>query len=352
LLSSPIEGNLLYLAYQKPISIRTAAESIGIPVAYLEPIADKLVNGELLGRTDSGLIYTRCFMTNSSNSLGNIQAQEALADKYAERIWSVLYKNIEPLTKKESFTSMNDKQKATLMLYSVKMLTVKLTINPDVYKYIPYDQIPERPNGGRWLAIATEWENEENTVSKYSTSGPAYARCDEKEASFEIIDFQSVFGNTHHSYGKLKYSCSVHNAARLIVSFINDNIRPDDDRICSLVPDFEALHILKKDENGKITPDIPILSFEEREQWDDAISESANELIDEIKGELLTLIKSHKNNVPNHVDCREQFISDGALGAYAVAQMLAIANKGLIQYPITIGDTPVIVLIYRENKNG
>jgi len=348
LMTSPIEGNLLYLAYERPVSVRAVAEAMGMPTAYLEPIAERLIKGELLGKTDGGLIYTRCFMKNGRRAAENIPAIEALAGKYAEKVWSKIYKEILPLTEEKEFAEMNGKQKATLLLYAVNMLAIKLVSNPELIKYMPYEQLPERPNGGRWLAIATSWEHGENTVSKYSASGPAYARCDEKSAFFELIDFQSAFGNTHHSYGQLKYKCSVHNAARLIAGFINEDIKPDDDRICSLVPDFEDLHILRKDENGKTVPDIPILSFEYKQQWDDAITVACEELFPDMKDEFSGFLKAHKNNVPNHVDYSEQFLFEGALRSYNIAQMLAIVDKGLLPYPVKIGQTPVMVMSYSK----
>ncbi len=348
LMTSPIEGNLLYLAYERPVSVRAVAEAMGMPTAYLEPIAERLIKGELLGKTDGGLIYTRCFMKNGRRAAENIPAIEALAGKYAEKVWSKIHKEILPLTEEKEFAEMNGKQKATLLLYAVNMLAIKLVSNPELIKYMPYEQLPERPNGGRWLAIATSWEHGENSVSKYSASGPAYARCDEKSAFFELIDFQSVFGNTHHSYGQLKYNCSVHNAAWLIAGFINEDIKPDDDRICSLVPDFEDLHILRKDENGKTVPDIPILSFEYKQQWDDAITVACEELFPDMKDEFSGFLKAHKNNVPNHVDYSEQFLFEGALRSYNIAQMLAIVDKGLLPYPVKIGQTPVMVMSYSK----
>ena len=74
----------LILAYENPVSVRGIADTIGMPTAYIEPLIDKLVEGELMGRTEGGLVYTRCFIQRQSESFGDIPAQEALADKNAE----------------------------------------------------------------------------------------------------------------------------------------------------------------------------------------------------------------------------------------------------------------------------
>ena len=55
LVTSPIEVNALVLAYEHPLSVRGIADAMGIPCPYLEPAIDKLVAGELMGKTASGL---------------------------------------------------------------------------------------------------------------------------------------------------------------------------------------------------------------------------------------------------------------------------------------------------------
>ena len=80
LLKTQIEANILILAYEKPLPIRQIADAMGIPTAYIEPIVDKLVDGQLLGKTAGGLIYTRCFVIKEEDSHGNIPLQETLAD--------------------------------------------------------------------------------------------------------------------------------------------------------------------------------------------------------------------------------------------------------------------------------
>ena len=55
LIHSAIEENILILAYENPVSIRGIAETMGMPCAYIEPIVEALVKGELMGKTSGGL---------------------------------------------------------------------------------------------------------------------------------------------------------------------------------------------------------------------------------------------------------------------------------------------------------
>ncbi len=57
-----IAQNLLIEAYEKPVSVQSLADRMGVACVYIEEFVDRLVQGELLGRTPGGLIYTRCLL--------------------------------------------------------------------------------------------------------------------------------------------------------------------------------------------------------------------------------------------------------------------------------------------------
>ena len=64
-----IAQNLLILAYEKPITVSDLSKAIGIPAAYIEPIVKKLVDGELMTKTDSGKVYTDFLITKPQDKL-------------------------------------------------------------------------------------------------------------------------------------------------------------------------------------------------------------------------------------------------------------------------------------------
>ena len=209
LLHSPIEGNILYLAYQKPISVHDIADAMGTPTAYIEPLIDMLVRGELMGRTDGGLVYTRCYIESYRNSFGDIQLQEELAEKYAEGIWEVVSKHTKSLTEREEFASMSEKQKATMLLFIIDrcigkvIMKCKPTLPPDWSEY------PIRPNGGRWWALLTVSDYGEARDSKYSCSGPVQVGCSKKnDGTYDckMYDLNSCFGEAHWRYSVMKYN--------------------------------------------------------------------------------------------------------------------------------------------------
>lgn len=347
LLATVAEGNILVLAYDKPVSIGEIADALGMPVAYVEPLVEKLVNGELMGKTPSGLVYTRCFVRYYKGSFGDIPAQEALADKYAERVWSVVSKHMDPLTKTKTFVEMTEKQKGTMCLRFIQ--NVLGIISKKVLFKADYVTLPERPDAGKWLATLTVYEHDEK-YNKYEGSGPVHVGYGEGDVSLcSMKDAQTLFGDAHWAYAKFRYKCSLSSILRFYASFLPCGVKPDNNLLYELIPDFEQLHILRRDENGEIKLDIPALPFDEIPAWDSAAVAAKEEVSEFLLPELLKLVDAHKNKVPPYVDRAESFIHDGALSAYVTAQLLAIVSKGIMPYKIEVGKTPIIVVAYKKH---
>lgn len=354
LINSDIEANILYLAYENPVSVRGIADTMGMPSAYLEPIIDRLVEGELMGRTSGGLVYTRCFVQKYEDSFGDIEAQEALAKEKAKAVFDIAWKHISPLAERTEFAEMSDKQKATLILHLLNSVLNDLAVKsrPDADK-MPKNP-PERKNAGRWLATLTVWEQWQKRDSVYDGSGPlhvGYKKEGQKGYACKMYDFQSVFGETHWAYPSFKYRCNNLSILRFYASFLDCGVTADSKVIYELIPDFERLCILKRKENGEAVLDIPALTFEEtKNYWRPASSEIKKELFALLSDDLQRLWLSRKNRVPKHVDEAEYFVHKGALGAFSAALLLELVKQGLLPYPVTLGKTPIIFIEYRKEE--
>ena len=357
LLSSPIEQNALTLAYEHPLSTRAIADQMGMPCAYLEPILDQLVEGELMGRTASGLLYTRCHLQHRKEAYGNIPPQEAMATAKAAEVWEIAARHLTPAMARPVFQRMTDKQKATLLLFilnqslsgAVQQSRPKRDDDP---KYPP-----ERPNGGRWLAsgIISDPKDTNPPSKTYASSGPVIVSFskDNESADCRMYDCQSIFGDAHWAYADLKYRPSLQSVLRLYASFLPCDVKPDRSELYELIPAFERLHILRRDESsGEITLDIPAMTFTEaREHWDPATAAITRDLLGLLGDDLTRLWKAGRHHVPAHVDEHAYYEYENAVGAYTRAQMLAIVHQNLLPYPVTIGETPLIFVVYREKTN-
>lgn len=352
LLQSPIEGNVLCLAYEKPISVRAVSDAMGIPTAYIEPQIERLVRGELLGKSESGLIYTRCHMEKYRDSFGDVRLQKSLAEKYAEQIWQTVRKHTRELWEREEFAAMSEKQKATMLLYIIYYCIGQIIMMCKPTKPPQWSEYPERPNGGRWWATLKVSDYGEKRDCKYSCSGPVRVGCSKNNDGIydcKMYDLESCFGTAHGSYSVMKYNVSLQSVARFYASLVGCDVLVDP-YMAELVPEFEALHILRRREDGEIALDIPALSFEESKLWNEAILGARAELYNIMKDDLTGVWNSWTNKIPAHVDGREHFLHDGALSAFSIAVLLEISEKKLIPYGYEVGKTPIIFLEYRKKK--
>ena len=352
LMRSDIEANILNLAYENPVSVRGIADTMGMPRAYIEPIIELLIRGELMGRTASGLVYTRCFVQQYEDAFGNIPAQEKLADEYAASVWQIVWKHLEPLTEREEFAKMSDKPKATMLLFVMnQMLSEVLQKSRPDSEHTPNNP-PERPDAGRWLATVTVYEHNQKRDNPYDGSGPVqvgYSSKNDGKCDCQMFDCQSLFGDAHWAYEKFKYRCSLQSILRFYASLLPCDVKTDNKLLYELIPEFEKLCILKRGEDGEIRLDIPALPFDEvTKYWNPACEKIKKELFDLLSDDLCKLWSKTKNRVPKHVDEAEYFTYVGAMGAYVKAQLLAIVNKNLLPYPVEVGKTPLIYIAYRK----
>lgn len=353
LITSDIEANMLVLAYENPVSVRGIADTMGMPTTYVEQIVKNLVKGELMGQTSSGLVYTRCFMQRYEDSLGDIPSQEALAKKYAKTVWATAWKYFEPLTNRDAFVNMSGKQKATLLLI---LLTIALNhllmqVKPVIENEPKHP--PERPNGGRWLAIGTIFDDGQITNMKYSFSGPEqvfYSKANDAN-DCRMLDCQTVFGGTHYKWSCLKYKCSAMDVLKLLASHLPCGVHPEGKHWEELLPDFEKLHILHRDENGNVVFDIPTLTIAEiSEYWNPTLKKIADDLDDIMRNDLQKIWQGMKVRIPKYIDGRERFLYGGVTMNYVIAQLLEIIDQGIFPFPVTIGETPLMYVAYRPEE--
>lgn len=327
---------------------------MGMPSAYIEPIVEALTEGELMGRTAGGLVYTRCFVQRYEDAFGNIPAQEKLTAKYAERVWEIVWRHFEPLTKRGDFAEMSEKQKATMLLFMMIRMLGDVTVRSRPDSENAPKRPPERPNAGRWLATVTVYEHGQKRDNPYDGSGPVhvgYSKNGDGEYDCKMFDCQSLFGDAHWAYNKFKYKCSLSSILRFYASFLPCDVKTDNECLYELIPEFERLGILKRGDDGESGLDIPALPFAEAAQWDAVGEETKREFYDLLSDDLARLWSKTKNRVPKHVDEAQYFVHAGAMGAYVKAQLLAIVNQNLMPYSVEVGKTPLIFIAYRKKEN-
>ena len=357
---SLIAQNILVLAYEKPISIRDLSAALGIPTPYVEHEVDILVRGEMMGRTPGGLVYTRIFMQTEEEGLGDVEAQEALAAEIAPALWRVMEEGLAHLWEDETSATRTYslKQTATFRLMLANQMIGNLLFSPEMNMREPDMTPPPRPNGGCWLATGTVYEyGTELNAHKYSCSGPVrinYVKPPEREGELPMqmammMDYQSLFGTTHWNYRRMKYSFGLNEILKLYASFMTDTVKPADHRIFELIPEFEKMRILRRDEGDEIRLDIPAMTLAEWDRWEAALRSLVPAAMEAVGGPIKALIGRTVNRVPDHVDGRTAYLRAGSTGCLIPATMKALAENGCIP-DVVMGETPVILVVYNDGQ--
>ncbi len=354
---SLLAQNILILAYEKPISVRELSASLDTAAAFVEHEVERLVAGELLGRTAGGLVYTRMFLQSYEQSYGDIPAQEALAAEIAPTLWRILTAHTQGLWVNEASATRtySEKQMATFRLFLANhALSLLLYHTPAMQDAAAAEVIPPvRPNGGWWLATGTVYAHGvarpacSDAAHPYAASGPAQVEIGTDYQEALMYDYQSCFGNTHWVYPEMPGCPPLSAMLSLYASLFNEKIPVKSERIYECVPDLEALSILRRDGDGTVRPAIPGMPLTEWNRWQAAVNEALPDLVEALAAPLIALREQTVNRIPDHVDGRAHYLHASAFGCLIPATMRALCEQGLIP-DVVMGKTPVIFVAYRS----
>lgn len=309
-----IAMNILILAYEKPLTVTDIAKAIGIAAAYVEPIVDRLVDGELMKRT-ADKIYTDFIIYDEYDRSSGQELEESLAKEHYKAIWEIVQSGLDELHEQEFYKTLSSSQAIKLdSFFAVR--TVQNAVN-DVRNEAcggaePFDSYPERPNDGKWYAMANRYAADyvfgkynhfcisgESTNSENSYKGAKRVT---------LCEYDCTLGLTHQGYDSLKHMkhrMKGYNVMKILYA-INTG-HEDDMPLIDVHCDFDGLCGLgyMKHENRKIKVDIPIIAMNDRwelyklsEKYDNIISEKYH---DELMKLMQNPVKlpAHLKFVPN-----------------------------------------------------
>ncbi len=205
-----IPMNILILAYKTPLTIPEIAKAMGIATAYIEPIVERLINGELMKKV-SDRVYSDFIIYKEDDRTANLSLERELADKLYKDIWEIVEEGLAELRKQDFYKSQKLSQSLKLeSFFSIR--TVHTAVNNVRNEMCgggySWEDTPVRPNGGKWYAMGNhyspnyDWNN--NEFSKYCISGEAGYNlvdyCGLKQISL-LFEYDTNLGKTHQGYG-------------------------------------------------------------------------------------------------------------------------------------------------------
>lgn len=145
--------NILLAAYEEPASIKELCVELGVSAAYVEDEVAALVDNRLMKEVSRGKYQTDFVILPGNNAAIGHKIQEACFPKYYEELMNFLNQHKEMLTG-ERFNIAGFSWERLLWVYLHIFTDFALSgFKREVCKIVSWSEIPERPNGGKWIAI-------------------------------------------------------------------------------------------------------------------------------------------------------------------------------------------------------
>jgi len=358
--------NILINAYERPLTAVEIARTLSVPTAYIEPILDKLVNGELMVKTDGDRYYTDCILYKPEDSLTRFDAQLKFVEDNFDRIWTILGRMLKQISELEFYGKLNPRQQKKLERYAV-MNAVQHFVNHGAGELYTVDNNhPKRRDGGSWTAMGKVWPAEfdlsrMDVMEPYDfVGGKRMTGCDEEymgSKGLALFEFDTLFkdcGNEKfRGAGTEKYLMNI----RKLLWCIYKDIPLDADgaeipaEMIECLPNYEKTGILAN-ENDHWTVDLPALTGVE--YWQmlvPVMSEAVNTLIPELGEAYVDFLRGTKINLPEHLkgspNVPEYRLYGCSHNCILMATVLKACEKGLFLHDVDYC-CPAMVFLYVE----
>lgn len=352
-----IAQNLLILAYDKPVTVSELSRAIGIPAAYIEPILQKLIQGELMVQMPSGKVYTDFLITRPEDKLKSFQPQREFANKHFPAIWQILADMIAEIATLPFAQNMEKAEKMKLERYAV--LKALQDFQHGGTGHIPMPQFPGRKDGGWWYAQAVAFPAGYN--KKAYEEAMAYAiqgghRTTESivgERRVRLYEFDTTLWDSPHRYGFAPKLYFQHILPLLWCIYAGT---PTTDPIMEAIPSEFIAHMPTMERMGLIGSvqnapcvTIPVLQRAEYEQLCTRIQQATERLKTEIGTEFSAFIATLKTPVPRHLTTvPELFRYSDATTYFAMSIVREAYEKGLHMKDVDFCCPPVVMAIYEK----
>lgn len=145
--------NILLAAYQNPMRIEDLCNELGIPAAYIEDDVEYLKNNQLLKEVSSGKYQTDFVILPRNNTGIVVRLYKSCFPAYYDALISHLNKYKEVILAPENNLVGFTWERLLWVYIHIVTDFVANKFRDDVCHIIHYNDIPDRPNGGKWIAL-------------------------------------------------------------------------------------------------------------------------------------------------------------------------------------------------------
>ena len=311
-----IRQNILIEAYVKPISTVELSRRLGIPTVYLEPIVSRLVEKQLMKETPGGLVYTDFMIFTVDDQKRTFEKQLAFSKEHFDGFWSVIEEAKREVAGYDWWDGLNERQKqklnAHLALRILQDFTLRCKgVDPDwepYYKHTDegywYGWGYRYPAGFNAAELRELWDYTILGGLRSIIRGDVPGTKEFATFAFDTIlcDLTDPFRFAVTGDMDMFF---IH-IGRVLWKAYNGEEPADDEEIpaamLEAIPKFIEYGLLARDEDGRLTCDIPLMPQPDYIDFRDRIAAGAVEKLDSILGEdYRAFIKGTKIPIPAHL---------------------------------------------------
>ncbi len=352
-----IAQNLLILAYEKPIGISELSRAIGIPAAYIEPIVKKLVDGELMVRTDGGKLYSDFIITGPQDAIKNFKPQLEFARNHFDKVWKITQRMSDNIRALDFVLDMGEKQKTMLDRYAVlKALQDFIYCATDK---VEKPNFPMRKDGGWWYAQAVAFDagydmTEYQESMEFAIQGghrTSEANSVGRTQKIRLYEFDTTLWDSPYRYGGA-YDLYFKHIIPLLWH-IYDDIPLEQSTIpnefISYMETLEKVGMIRYSE-GKAYVNIPVIEQSDYDRLWTLVKEATAEIKEAIGKEFAAFTASMRTPIPKHLtSVPELYRYHNATEYFVMAIVREAYEKGLHLHGVDYCCPPV-VLVYKNNN--
>lgn len=299
-----IAMNLLILAYEKPVTIPKLADAIGISAAYIEPVVERLVEGELMKQIGDK-VFTDFIIYTEKDSLKTFELQKKLAGDLCEGIWKLVEEGLSELRTSVYYKKQNSSQAMKMegyfVLHSVYRAVIKVRDevagNGSIYDY------PDRKDGGRWYAMGTRfpanYDYDKSPQNEYGISGEAGGNYEHLLGArmIGLYDYDTrILGKTHSAYHCVgNWSDARESVMKFLYAVYCDNesfLSGISQKLLANINTFIELDFVERSADGKLILNVPVLSMGEKGQFYELMGAYTEKLYTVFHDQFITMIKN------------------------------------------------------------
>lgn len=352
-----IAQNLLILAYEKPLSMTELADAIGIPTVYIEPIVEKLTNGELMVKTTGGKYYTDFIIYKKNDELDRFDAQLKFVDERFDRFWRIVSDTIAKIDSLEFCKALNVRQLRKLERYAALRMLQNFQIVLSGYQ----NKIrPKRRDGGKWIALGWHtpsgyYDERERIATEYTIRGGHRTNggiCDYNGAKFlQLCEFDTTLWDNPARFWLCEFDTYFKEINKLLWCIYKkipiESAGISNTMIESIDKLISSAGLLTR-ENGDLCVDIPVMTREVYSEIGKIVNDGFDRLSIELGEEYKAFLKDKILKVPKHLTEIEENYKYLPATQYIVMAVIRKAyDKGLHLSDVDYCCPPV-VLVYEE----